>query len=510
MKSKPFVTTILATFLASAAVLTGCSNNGGESAKGTTEPTQAAQNGSQNAGGEDAKSQEPIEITTLEPYWGDMPDVDGKMFQQFEEAMNAKLEPTFVNGPSMMDKVNVALASGDLPDILVVFQGSQPPIVNAIRAGAFWEVGKYVDQFPNLKASRSELRDSNIAVDGKIWALYDSAAISRLGFSARKDWLDRLGRDIPTTMDELYDMLKAFTEEDPDGNGKADTLGLATYLNNNLIEGFDAVASKFGAPNVYKVDNGTFIPAFTTSEYRDALKFYRDLYANNIMNKDFTYAKRAQVEEMYQKGQVGLLTGNVDSVWEPLVKANPEAEIKAWSEMQGPNLTFAGLGYWSTLMFPKSAVKTEEELLSILGALDALASPDYEELRLFGAEGENYTLENGKHVIINAKGLNGMNVLALTPPEFSDEGKLAWAIDANKVVQSNESAPNLVGNPANGLISDTWSKMGNQLQQLQIDTDVKYIMGEVDDAGYDDMIKQWMDKGGQSVLDEYAAAYKNK
>ena len=68
----------------------------------------------------------------------------------------------------------------------------------------------------------------------------------------RKDWLDNLGLEEPSTMDEVADILRAFISDDPDGNGQADTVGLAVlptvyggYPNNhfgidNFFTAFDA------------------------------------------------------------------------------------------------------------------------------------------------------------------------------------------------------------------------------------------------------------------------------
>lgn len=459
---------------------------------------------------------EKIKITTLQPYWGEIPDEDGAIFKKVEEIMNAEISPEFVQGPNMMDKVNVALASGNLPDILVVFKGDQPSIINAIRAGAFWEVGKYLDDYPNLKASRDEIRDANLSVDGKIWALYHVDSISREGFDLRQDWLDNLGLEKPNTIEDLYNVLRAFTYDDPDQNGKDDTLGVATMLSTNegnIPAALKHILAKFGAPNNYKVEDGTFIPDFTTDEYREALKFFKKLYDEKILNQDFTYAKLDQVLERYRKGEVGVYIGNMDQIWDPLFDIVPEAKMIAFSDLEGPNLMYAKLGYWSTLMFPKSSVETEEELRQILAGIDRLASPEHAEFRSFGIENVTFKIEDSQHVFLDdttSRTLENLGQMFMTEVEAVYEGNPDYIVEQLKAIQKNDDHPNLVRDPSIGLISDTRNKLGNELMTLIGDAVSKYIIGDLDDDGFDQVIEDWKSSGGDEMLKEFEEAYKTK
>ena len=79
-----------------------------------------------------------------------------------------------------------------------------------------------------------EIITNNASIDGKTYATDRARALGRNGVTIRKDWLENLGLEEPKTIDEFYNVLKAFTKDDPDGNGKDDTYGL--------------VASKFTGP----------------------------------------------------------------------------------------------------------------------------------------------------------------------------------------------------------------------------------------------------------------------
>lgn len=66
----------------------------------------------------------------------------------------------------------------------------------------------------------------NSKVDDKLYSLYLGRPLSRSGIIYRKDWADNLGLEAPTNVDEVFEMARAFTEDDPDGNGQDDTIGL--------------------------------------------------------------------------------------------------------------------------------------------------------------------------------------------------------------------------------------------------------------------------------------------
>ncbi|MDU0106158.1 extracellular solute-binding protein, partial [Acinetobacter baumannii] len=105
----------------------------------------------------------------------------------------------------------------------------------------------------------------------------------------RTDWLKNVGLDMPETLDDFYEVLKAFKEKDPDGNGKDDTYGMVVPKCMGLVNGspWDVLQIWFGAPYRYGVEIGKLIPDFTTKEYMNALTFFKKLYDEGLINKDF-------------------------------------------------------------------------------------------------------------------------------------------------------------------------------------------------------------------------------
>ena len=63
---------------------------------------------------------------------------------------------------------------------------------------------------------------------------------------------------------------------------------------------------------------------------------------------------------------------------------------------------WASQGYGTVILFPKSAIATEEELKSVLSFYDALMSPELANLMYWGIEGIHYTIQNGKAMAVDA------------------------------------------------------------------------------------------------------------
>ena len=93
-------------------------------------------------------------------------------------------------------------------------------------------IEQYSTTYKELLRQFPELRIAGTGADGKLYQLGRiNETIPLRGMFVRKDWMDRLNLSIPTTTDELYEMAKAFTEQDPDGNGIDDTYGIAMAHN---------------------------------------------------------------------------------------------------------------------------------------------------------------------------------------------------------------------------------------------------------------------------------------
>ncbi|CAM3886740.1 ABC transporter, solute-binding protein [Paenibacillus lactis] len=235
-----------------------------------------------------------------------------QMFKELKELTNVDVEWTQVSWEHLGEKKNILLASGDLPD---VFYGravlSDAEIVKLGSQGAIIPLEGLIEQYaPNLQKvfeQRPEFKKMLTAPDGHIYSLptiveRDFNEIAPVLFINKK-WLDNLGLSVPTTIDEFYTTLKAFKEDDPNGNGQQDEIPLSFQFN-NAANGANSLAGSFGIKlddprnNLY-VDNGEVRYAPEQPEYKAYLQYMSKLFKEGLIDPEvFTHDENTYVTKV--------------------------------------------------------------------------------------------------------------------------------------------------------------------------------------------------------------------
>lgn len=215
----------------------------------------------------------PLKISVMTTaYSTDPVKPDSDAIKMINEYCGVDLQIIHVPSTAYVEKMNLTMASGEMPMVMLA-QDRGASVFQAVRQGAFWEIGPYLKEFPNLSQA-SDVVLWNSSFDGKVYGLYRGRPLGRNGVIYRSDWVQNLGLSTPKTIDEFYNMLYAFTYKDPDKNGKNDTYGMVMT---KYMGPFDNVLTWFGGPNGWGFDAaGNVIPAFMTPEYKDTLKFFKN------------------------------------------------------------------------------------------------------------------------------------------------------------------------------------------------------------------------------------------
>lgn len=485
--------------------LVGCSS-------GDTQPNQPA-NSSQEAGsnGEENQSEKPFELSVLFHYDSQPPEDGSEVVQIIENYTNTKLDVLSVPSSTSAEKFNVTVASGNFPTAIKTFY--ETPVVNAIQTGLFWEIGPYLKDYPNLSAINPLVYD-NIKVDGKVYGIPSVRDLARNTIVYRKDWLNELGLPEPTTVDEFYNMLHAFATQDPDGNGKDDTFGLIEY---DSLFNMDILAAYFGAPNQWGVEDGQLIPSFATDAYLESLQFYRKLFDEKIINQDFPITSRDLWFNMWDSGKAGAMrqiTKNGLIRQRGAQKVDPDAEVGLVSLLEGPRGTmiYSERGSNGFFLISKSAVKTEEELKKVLAFFDKLMDKEMADLFNWGIEGRTYTVTDGMAKRVEgeaySKLISPYNQLAVGDIVKNSTPGVMEPLELLAVEMNAENEKAAVADPALTLDSPTNTEKGAQLAKIIEDARIKFILGDIDEAGWADAVKEWKDNGGQDIIEEFTAAYK--
>ncbi|THF83490.1 extracellular solute-binding protein [Cohnella fermenti] len=520
MKGKGKVPTIALSMALVAGALAGCGSNNND--KEATSPSasqspSASGSASQAPASETPKETKPTEITIMLPLNTSETPPD-TIKNEVEKLTNTKLTYQFFPADTYEEKLNASLATGSLPEVTYLKnQATFIQMKGAIRDGQFWEIGPYLKDFPSLSKLKEQILN-NTKVDGKLYSLYIGRPLARQGLIYRKDWADKLGLSAPQTVADVVAMAKAFTENDPDGDGQANTIGLADR--NDLVYGaFKTLASWLGTPNNWGEQDGQLLPEFMFPQYIASMDVMKEIRDAKAMNQDFAATSKTDQVKLFTSGQAGLYIGSmadVDSLNKDLVKNVPTAVVETQALIKGPNgelSTWAIPGYNNVILFPKSAIKDEAELKGVLAFFDQMMTPEVANVMYWGIEGTHYTVVDGKAKASDNKELTEREVKGFKDSVIGEsdtngmyEGyyTLEARIHAEQFTLENEKIA--INDPAAALDSATYNEKGTELASIITDATYKYIYGKLDKAGFEKEIDTWKSRGGDKIIEEINAA----
>jgi len=473
-----------------------------------------------------ATSNEPVKISIYSNQQGAQAvDPANPILQEIEKKTNTKLNITWVPANTFSEKTKVMLASGDLSDLNLVMNVFDSQVVQMATSGAFWDITPFIKEYKNLSAL-PEVVWNNAKIKGKNYGVPRPRPLEgSWGVHVRKDWLDKLGMKVPENMDEMYAVLKAFTEKDPDGNGKADTIGLTGQVEADSMGLYGWVEDVFNNNNGFwkLVNNQITIAALEPSE-RKALEWLKKAYDEKVLTQDFAVIKNSQAREQYMGGKAGVLGSALNPQWlytDAMRKIDPKADSYPLTYLTTPEGNkFAGQdsGNFGMFVIPKTV--PEAKMKQILSFMDKALTDDVADLAAFGILDKHYTVKDGfKTATEQAKTDNvpdiTNNLLQIIqkydkyqrayyngiPKDFYERSK--------KIIDDRGafSKPNV----ANGLISQTNLTSGPELNKKILDMKIKVIMGKESLTAWDEFVaKTKTDATYQKIVAEMTEAYKNK
>lgn len=326
----------------------------------------------------------------------------GDVTQKLEEYTGVEIDFTWVPDASKTERLNAALASNSLADIVSLTEINNTTVRSSLASGMFWDVEPYLEEFPNL-AEISEDRLESSRIDGRIYGVPFLKPIARYGVLVRKDWLDNLGLDVPSTLEELAAVAQAFTEDDPDGNGADDTVGFVER-DESFNVGFRSLSGYFGADNWFTItDDDEVIPSFMQPEYKEAMEWFRNIYDNGWMNSDFAVMAKNDQKNYIVQGRGGIVLSGLQEVRNYIDDAaGTDEEHMEWvliNDIVHENVerrilsdTNGGMGGW--LAIPKNNVETEEDLRVVLKFINDLMDEEPFTLMTQGIEGVHYEIDD--------------------------------------------------------------------------------------------------------------------
>jgi putative aldouronate transport system substrate-binding protein len=345
-----------------------------------------------------------------------MPD-DWVGYKIIKEKLGINLKYTIIpTGADGETKINAAAAANALPDFFqaVSTTNARNKILDLNKQGLIAPVDDLLKAMPN-RAKTHYNNPTSLAmgqIDGKQMALVEVPNLPRReGLVIRKDWLDKLNLKVPTTMEELFNVAKAFTEKDPDGNGKNDTYGLGGFFDGTWGAGarFAFFFGAYGVPDLWDWNNANFALSVRNPDFYKALTEFRKWNAAKVIDPDWATINRDEFRIRWPQGRYGIM-------WEdfcalacvanyPKFDNNfPAGEWMAIAAPKGPDgkAFYGSYGSLGSFFVVSKKAADAGKGAAIAKLLEWMASPEGYYLLGFGVENENYILKNG---VVTTEGL---------------------------------------------------------------------------------------------------------
>lgn len=173
-------------------------------------------------------------------------------FKELEKKTGISVDWQLVKDGDWQTKLNIMFASGDWPDLIV--RGEVDVEEYGVSQGILLPLDDYIEEYMPNYFSRLQMNDANASIpasDGKTYYIGNLTAqnVNHDGnFFINKKWLDTLGLEVPTTVDELTEVLRAFRDKDPNGNGLKDEIPFSAADLIHQTQGVYTHFALFGVP----------------------------------------------------------------------------------------------------------------------------------------------------------------------------------------------------------------------------------------------------------------------
>ncbi len=366
-------------------------------------------------------TKEPTGPTTIELWYGAAvteagpPPSDWVGFDIIREKLDIDLKLTALpsNESDQDVKIQAAAAANNLPDLFMV---RRDVLARLVPQGLIAAVDDLYAKMPVRTAAHyDEVSKSHARIGGKTYGLADPGSIMKNeGLLIRKDWLDNLGLTIPKTIDELLEVMRAFTFEDPDGNGRNDTWGYGAFQEINNYEAWpgrrlEPLFGAFGVEGTWNMEEANAGLNVMKPEFYDAMVFLKGIVDGGIIDPNWLSYKKDDFRAAWKQGRFGIMREQnaafaAQSNYAPFDKNFPEGNWAIIDPPKGPEGKASIGPYTANFRIYAISAKAAKEGKTdkIAALLEWMASDEGYYLLGWGVEGVNYTKDaNGIPVAAN-------------------------------------------------------------------------------------------------------------
>lgn len=426
---------------------------------------------------------------------------------------NVDFNVTLMGGTEYFDKLNVFAASNNLPDY---FNVNMVTMTSFADQELIQPLEGQIDKLTNLRPLMRDVDIDAWTYKEHLYALtlgYLPGAINGPdadGLLIRQDWLDALGLQMPTTIDELTAVLTAFKDKDPDGNGKADTAGYIGVKDTNFSDIFGA----FGVqPNFWQEVDGKLVLGSTRPEAKQALQVLQDWYKAGLIDPDIFVTDSKMRDQKLANSYAGVMDYQAFSASKSnpetaaLLSVTPTAVLAALPSVKGPDglrgRAQAAPGYGNIHAISANCQDTEL-LLQLLNWTADQGEDGGMYLCSVGVPDTDFTLENDTITMkstypeIYSKGLGN-------PVRFTQIIDRRW-LEPEAVAAFKAFEGQYVENKYWGT-TPSMLDYPDACKNLFVEYMSKIIMGSLPVEAHDEYVTKFYQMGGDKIEKEVNEAY---
>lgn len=521
MKKRKVMSLVLV--MALAASLAGCGSDAGTASGQSTEsaPKADASDASENQG---SGERVPLKWLTTGDAAAEVIKEDDRIVEEINNRLGIDLTVEIVPEGST-EKVNVAMASGDFPDVVTGAFGTSAT-QQWIDDGMVIALNDYMDANPDMKAWLEEYEWS--ATEGNYYGVpfitqYNAANALIV---MRQDWLDNLGMSYPETLEDMKAVLDAFTFNDPDGNGQNDTYGYtAEKLSGSGSTPFDWVFFGNGLKYAdYALDaDDNVIPWFEDPSFVPSMEYIKELWDSGVVDPELMLNDTPKKEEKFYQGKSGAMLAplfrHVSRHENSVRELNPDASIVYGHAPKGADGSY-GLskqGKGGMLTCITAACKNPAKAAEFM---NFMVSEEGNELLRLGIEGIHYT-KNGDEIVFNEE---ERAKDAFSPDGWAHAlawGSFYWPLESNYIPDTDpnrERAQETVTIATDSQVKNLINqKTAVEIEKASVVDDifVQYfndmLQGKIGiEEGAKKLSEEWRAQGGEEILEAVNEYYHSK
>lgn len=497
MRKKP----VFALMTAFALTLTAC-GSGGNSPSSSPSSSPSENTGSEATASPttDAGGKKP-ELTMLMQYGLFDPNED-PVSKYITEATGYPVKYEMLPAENADEKLNLMVANKQNFDVMKL---GSAQFYKLATEGALEPLDDLIEQLgPNIKAAIKDDSWNSAKINGKIYAVPETGSGISVGeeLVVRQDWMDELGLAMPTTTDELYEVLKTIKQ----AKGVIPLTGTKDSI-------YGDIATAFGVVNDWNDVNGSLVHKAELPEMKDFLTYMNKLYSEGLLDPEMPINTSAKAIEKFSSGKAAmykLAWWSATSAEAALLQNFPDAKIGVIPYLKGKNgEAKVGVNLATTwfIAVPKAS-KLKEDAIKLIDA--KLEKETFKGLAI-GQEGVHHELKDGKYYPILPKfndDLTNGSVFMTGVDEHNYPTYWQARVRKDPVLQAYYEA--FQANAANTTIVvdplstappiDAVSKNKQKLTKMLDDQVLMYIAGSEKIDNYDTFLAKWRAEGGEEYV----------